>query len=494
MHTADLGRHLKNGELFLTQGVIPNTNLYSYTASDLPFVNHHWGSGVLFYLIFILSGFSGLTVFFALISLITFLLFFHLAKQYSNLFITILISLLTIPLITSRTEIRPEVFSYLFIAVFFWLLFNFNQGKINSRWLYLLPLLELLWVNIHIYFPFGLLLIAVFFGEKVIQTVLLKTKTTNQLKTLVFIGLLSGGVTLLNPAGIEGVLYPLHVFDNYGYRVLENQSITELDRLISYPPTPFFKSLLVLLSLSWIATLISFKFKNWLKEGYLSLLILTIFFSLLSWNAVRNFSLFAYFAFVITSINLKNISFAKLKIDLSSAYFFYPMLLVAAFLFTLFLNPTYWERRPMGQLGTYPQTEDAVNFFKQNNLKGPIFNNYDNGGLLILYLYPNEKVFVDNRPEAYPAGFFQNTYIKMQQDQKTWQEMNQKYNFNTIFFYRHDLTNWGQEFLVSRIQDPEWAPIYVDPFAIIFLKNNDQNKPLIEKLRLPESMFKIKKQ
>jgi hypothetical protein len=57
------------------------------------------------------------------------------------------------------------------------------------------------------------------------------------------------------------------------------------------------------------------------------------------------------------------------------------------------------------------------------NLKGPIFNNFDIGSYLIFRLYnkslpAGRQVFVDGRPEAYPASFFQITYILMQQDPK----------------------------------------------------------------------------
>src|SRR5262250_2121111 len=47
---SDLGRHLKNGELVIQSRLVARTNLFSYTFPDQPFVNHHWGSGVIFYL------------------------------------------------------------------------------------------------------------------------------------------------------------------------------------------------------------------------------------------------------------------------------------------------------------------------------------------------------------------------------------------------------------------------------------------------------------
>jgi hypothetical protein len=60
---SDLGRHLKNGEIFIRNGLIAHSNLYSYTQPDYPFINHHWGSGVVFYLVESIAGFQGLSIF-----------------------------------------------------------------------------------------------------------------------------------------------------------------------------------------------------------------------------------------------------------------------------------------------------------------------------------------------------------------------------------------------------------------------------------------------
>src|SRR5438552_1318336 len=64
--TADIGRHIKNGEIFLhsaefkiSKSELLHTNLFSYTNPDFPFINHHWGSGVLAYIIYSVAGFKG---------------------------------------------------------------------------------------------------------------------------------------------------------------------------------------------------------------------------------------------------------------------------------------------------------------------------------------------------------------------------------------------------------------------------------------------------
>ena len=118
--TADLGRHIKNGEIILaSQGEtlrgrdVLQKNLYSYSYPDFPFLNHHWGSGVIFYLVHQVFGFSGVSILFLIVSLATFGIFFDVARKKSSFESAFLISVLLLPLLVDRTEIRPEMFSYL---------------------------------------------------------------------------------------------------------------------------------------------------------------------------------------------------------------------------------------------------------------------------------------------------------------------------------------------------------------------------------------------
>jgi hypothetical protein len=111
---------------------------------------------------------------------------------------------------------------------------------------------------------------------------------------------------------------------------------------------------------------------------------------------------------------------------------------------------------------------------------------------MIFGLFPKEKVFVDNRPEAYPKEFFSQVYIPMQENEDLWKEESVKNKFNVIFFYRLDYTPWGQKFLINRIKDPAWAPVFIDKETIIFLQRNKQNTEVIKKYELPKEMFTIK--
>lgn len=486
--TADLGRHLKNGQLFFENGLIPATNLYSYTYPHYPFTNHHWGFGVVSYLIFKLTGFVGVSIFFIAAGLVTFYLFFDVARKSSNFYIATILSLLIMPIGGSRTEIRPEVFSYLFAAVFFWVLWHYQQtNQLRPKPLILLPLTELLWVNLHIYFPLGLVITGIFLIQNVFGWLVQKDKLSfAKMKQISGILLICSLITLVNPNTIKGVLYPLNIFKEYGYRLFENQSVLFIEKIIPYPAGMYFKIAFVLLVASWIYKIIAcHKQKDKISA---SNLVLSIFFSVLAWKAVRNFTIFGYFALPIISTNLSPLK-SKLSILFQNSFNFTVSFILVLFLIFL-INPSYWKNKNTIGFGLSDGVEKSAQFFLSEEIKGPIFNNYDIGGYLIYYLYPKDRVFVDNRPETYPVSFFQDEYIPMQENEAKWSQALEKYQFNAIFFYRQDITPWAQNFLINRIKDDQWASVFVDNFSIIFLRKNDVNEEVIKKYELPKNIFK----
>ncbi|MFH1671539.1 MAG: hypothetical protein ABH889_02070 [Candidatus Portnoybacteria bacterium] len=249
--TADLGRHLKNGELVLDGDFgILGKNFYSYTEPEFEVLNHHWGGGVVFFLVEKMSGFGGLALFYLILSLVVFWLFFDISQKESGFWISVLASALLIPLMAARTEIRPEIFSYLFIALFFWILWRWKNGELGNKWLFLLPILEIVWVNTHIYFIFGPALIGLFLLKRIKDKKLWLTMGLTAL------------ATLLNPFFIKGLLYPFNIFRNYGYRIVENQSVWFLEKLgvIGNPNLNLFKIAFAVLVLSFVFTWIKKKF------------------------------------------------------------------------------------------------------------------------------------------------------------------------------------------------------------------------------------------
>ena len=160
----DLGRHIKNGELIVkgTWDVLYK-NYYSYTYPEQPFVNHHWFFGVFCYSIWHFVSFAGLSLVYILLELLTFYLFFRRAKDLSSFWLACAFGLLSIPLLALRIQIRPEGFSMLFCGLFWLLLASHQEGRLKANHLkIILALLQILWVNSHLFFIMGPILIGLF--------------------------------------------------------------------------------------------------------------------------------------------------------------------------------------------------------------------------------------------------------------------------------------------------------------------------------------------
>ncbi len=491
LHTADIGRHIQNGKIILTgssveRNAVLNTNFYSYTEGDHPFINHHWGSGVIFYLIFIVSGFSGLSLFYIFLFLLAFWFFFDIARRESTMTIAVIVSFLALPVLASRTEVRPEVFSYVFSGLYFWIGWLYVKNEMREKWLWVLAVSQVVWVNLHIGFIFGPFIIGVYLIGEIVA------KHWDRAKQLAMLSILLVGASLINPFGLAGVLYPFTMFGNYSYRVLENQSIPFLENLNVGNGLAFF-DFKILLGLA-IACLLLLLYTNY-KNFIITFVLFVATFGYLGWTGIRNFPLLGLFSVSIISIGLKHI-FASEKRPF--AFFknkdfqvvLLSIILVTGLIVTgLTLNA---PSRAFG-IGIDEGANKAAIFFKEHKIKGPIFNNYDIGGYLIYALYPAEKVFFDNRPEAYSPKFVQNNYITALEDPTIFKKIDAMYNFNVIFFYYRDYTPWGQAFITKKVFDPEWAPVFADDATIIMLKRNETNDASIKKFELPKEAFRISK-
>ena len=110
----DLGRHIKLGEI-ITQGLqVPNTNLFSYTNPDFPFINTHWGFEVFSFLFtknFGLPAFLILKVFIILLSV--WLTLRIIPKGNTALLLPV--GFIFLHVLRERTDLRPEIFSFLFV-------------------------------------------------------------------------------------------------------------------------------------------------------------------------------------------------------------------------------------------------------------------------------------------------------------------------------------------------------------------------------------------
>lgn len=458
----DLGRHIKLGEIILDKGV-PKTNLFSYTFPDFNFINHHYLFEIFVFEGQTLFGIQNLLILKLIIILLAVFITFKISS--SNSILLLPIGFIFLHVLRDRVDLRPEIFSFLFTSLTYLILDKFE--KKYSKLIFILPVIQLFWTSTHIYFLLGIVLQFIFLIHFFFN------KIGKQFKTLLIVFISSLILSLLNPNGLNGFLYPLQVFGNYGYTIAENQNLFLLESLNFNNPNYLFvklSGLIIIISLIFAFLKHNLLWKNFL----LSLLGLGL--------ALFHIRSFPYLVFISLPAVLGNFSIIKQSKITIGIFIIASILLLMESLF--YLSGQYYVQTNSGDkpglfLGAHG--EKALNFVIENDLPQPIFNNFDIGSYIIYRGFPkykqslrlnNLKVFVDGRPEAYPASFFQKVYIPMQENSEKFAQVDKEINFKTIIFSHTDQTPWAKTFLSTITKNPDWQIIYLDDFMIILIKKD----------------------
>ena len=477
----DIGRHLKSGEIIWETKSVYKTNLFSFTEPDHQFINHHWLGEVLFYLADRAVGLEGLIILKAIILTLVLVVLFLSIYGFTGIGPFLTATAFAAPLFLTRTDIRPEIFSYLYLSIFLFVCFKTKYAwtsdvattsdVVNQKWIYTLPFVQILWTNTHIYFAVGPMIMLFFLIDRYFGD---RTNVRHYL--LMFFAV--SAATLVNPNFINGALAPFTILNNYGYSVLENQNIFFLkDYGLHLLDIAFFQLSLIVLIITAVFAVKNKGFKKLIFE-----LMLATALSILAFKMIRNFGLYGLAFIPIVSIFLTYPQ--RHSMSFIHRWWYLGVISILVWLiFNVPNNRVYDALASNKRFGLIvPEgASKAVEFVKNNNIKGPVFNNFDIGSFLIWKLYPKQKIFVDGRPEAYSVDFFEKIYKPMQEDPQSWKKYSEQYKINYVFFNHADITPWAKKFLATMSKNTDWALVYSDQSVAIFLKRTPENKNLIDK-------------
>lgn len=481
----DLGRHIKLGEIIWQTHQVPKTNLFSYTNSDFPFINTHWLFEVLAYFF---AAFNILPLFLILKVIIfllsVWLLFKVIPKENSILLLPL--GFIFLHVLRERLELRPEIFSFLFTSLTLFILERFS--KTQTRLIFLLPLVQLFWINTHIYFFVGLLLQAIYLIHIGLHHLRSHTRG-GKLNILLIVFGLSVIASLINPNGLSGVLYPLNVTKNYGYTIVENQTMFLLESINFRDPNFLFVKIAIAITLLSIIIVVASSLR---RQGSINIKNILLAISGVA-LALLNVRSFPYLVFLSLPAVLANFGNLRKNALFSILYLVTCILLLTESYF--YLNGDYYKFTDNShQVGLkfIESSKGSLDFTLKNDLPGPIYNNFDIGSYIIYKGYPKLKVFVDGRPEAYPKDFFQQEYIPGQADYSKFKEQEGNWQFKTIIFSHTDQTPWGRAFLQSLFKDQSWKLIYIDNFMVVLVKEEvakEKNLAVIDLSRLSPNQY-----
>ena len=280
----------------------------------------------------------------------------------------------------------------------------------------------------------------------------------------------------INPNTYKGALLPFTFSSNYGVDILENTNL-----LFFHQNPQYFTFPLIFFDIS-ILLLVVLIFLN-RKVRILDLLLLLIFF-ILALSAIRNviiFTLIALPTFVYLLSNLR-LSYRKGKIALVIGGF------VSILLFFILIDKS--STRRVGWTSFEHSREKALDFFIKNDIKGPIYNNLDIGSYISYRLYPNEKPFVDERPEAYPKNFLSELYSFLHTNNSYFEAVSRKMKFNSVIIANYTNNPITYVHIRNLFNSPEWKLVYLNDQIVIFVRNN-KNENLTEKYGMDKDNIQI---
>jgi hypothetical protein len=217
---------LKLGKIILQQKSIPTSDPFTFTQSlggAPPLVIYQWLSEVLFFLGLYLLKPEGLLAIASAITVASFLLLPLRACIRANVDpLWLVVTVIVLSWISNtRTFLRPELFTYLFTALYLTLLqrFRLQTGQevgtdCRIQWgiVTALTVLMLFWVNMHTGFVAGVLILATYSFFLLINDWQTLRRITAKSKTILLSFLLSCLDTLANPYGQRLWCYLPHLF------------------------------------------------------------------------------------------------------------------------------------------------------------------------------------------------------------------------------------------------------------------------------------------
>ncbi len=144
----DLGRHMTIGRYILDNGRVPTTDLFSHTMLGQPLTPHEWLAQVLFALADRLMGLDGVVVLCGVVIATSFWLVYRLARAKSQaLLVSVFVTVLAMAAASLHWLTRPHIFTFLLLAAWVSVLESMRRGQVKRWWQ--LPVLMLLWANLH---------------------------------------------------------------------------------------------------------------------------------------------------------------------------------------------------------------------------------------------------------------------------------------------------------------------------------------------------------
>ncbi len=466
---SDTWWHMRAGQTMWQSRALLTTDPFSHTQAGAPWINHSWLAQLLWYGLLALGGWPAVSL--GLAALVTGAFGLAWRQGEGNRYVRAFAVVLGAIASSLVWAARPQMVSFLLAALTAFLLARFKQGR--GKLLPGLPLVVLVWVNMHGGFAIAfILLLCYLLGETFNRLApAAGAPPPADLRHLLWSTLLSLAVVVVNPYTWRMWLYP---FQTVGIGVLR-QFIAEWQ-------SPNFHQPILLPFLLMLLLLLAAMARCGRKVDWTDLALVGAW-TTLSLFAVRNV---AIFALVCTPVLARygtralEAQFGVLAVgrprSLSPALYRLNAALLAlvalgaAARIAATLSPAAMAR---AEAERFPA--DAVAFLQQTRPPGPMFNSYNIGGYLMYHLWPDYPVFVDGRTDLYDDAFLRD-YLRTVNALPGWEERLARYGVRLAVLERD--TPLAQTLAGA----PGWQTLYADEQVTVFARQSPVSQSPISQL------------
>lgn len=378
--------HLRVGQFIVTEQKLPDADPFSQLGREqhVPWTAYSWLYELALYQAWVWGGFSGIMVFRHLLDLMTFggLAWFFLRHAHSNWIGLAVLALVTVAFLPFTPE-RPWHFTIFFTVLTLHAVLRIREGARAIRFAWL-PLIYVLWANIHIQFVMGFALLGLAFLVSLVEW-RRRDDPVQRIATrsIFFLGAACFFATFVTPFH-----YRLYiVIWEYATQTVALRLVSELQ------PPVLWKWWNIPLVVLLLAAALSVA-KNGYRLWDLVLLASALFFSMRMqrdlWYGVLAAGTIVVRNTRISVANEKPIARWHLALAVVLA------LLVIRIIWEVGLSQG--KNFATCHAESYPVA--AADYVKSNRLEGPIYNDFDWGGYLIWAL-PDYPVSIDGRTNLY---------------------------------------------------------------------------------------------
>jgi hypothetical protein len=476
LRDADIGWHIRNGEQILVTHAIPHTDSFSSTMNGHSWFAWEWLYDVVFALIHHAFGLNGVVFYTAAIIAATFVLALYSGlRRGATLPVMLLLLILALGASAVHFLARPHVLSWLFTVIWFELLDSSeHQGNRRLIWL---PLLMVLWVNLHGGFVVGFLLLAIYLVGSAIEYFTRQEAgkaSADRIRWLSAVAVLTFAASFVNPYG-----YHLHV---HIYRYLSDRFL--MNQISEFLAPDFHGGaqqcfvILLILAVAALATarqaigispvlvvicaayLGCYATRNLPIAGLLITLVVAPIVSDSIARAGKSSTMTLWLKALFERFDSFGARMRKLELELQGHLW-----MVAVFVLGL------WACFNHGRVGStqlfHAYFDDkrfpveATNYISEHRIREPIFSLDYWGGYLIYRIYPQGRVVLDDRHDLYGDQFFKE-YLKVVLIQPGWEKVLDRLGVDWVLLP-------GSSTLANMLRlTSRWTIVHEDGTAVLF--------------------------